>query len=121
MITPGDLPGMDDDAARRLIAAARSIAPCIDTLEGDPRTTAVAILKGVAAEIPVPGTGRVRSQSRNGTSITWADYGSAFGKDDRAALRSLCSVAGTAAAGAPVGSFPRSTITHRIWPPEPQP
>ena len=121
MITPGDLPGMEDAAARRLIAAARSIAPCIDTLEGDLRATAVAILQGVAAEVPAPGTGRVRSQSRNGTSVTWADYGSAFGKDDRDALRALCGAAAAAFAGAPVGSFPRSTIAHRIWPPESQP
>ena len=118
MITPGDLPGMEDAAARRLIAAARSIAPCIDTLEGDLRATAVAILQGVAAEVPAPGTGRVRSQSRNGTSVTWADYGSAFGKDDRDALRALCAAA-SGPIGAPVGSFPPSTIACRIWPPEP--
>lgn len=116
MIGPTDLPGLDQDVARRLIAAARSIAPCLDSLTDEARLDAIAILKGVAAELPAPGTGRMRSQSRNGTSVTWADFSSAFTADDRSALRALCGT--VAAAGAPVGSFPESTMTRRIWPPE---
>lgn len=116
MIRPVDLPGLDMLVARRLIATARSIAPCLDSLVDETRDEAIAILLGVAAELPAPGTGRLRSQSRNGTSVTWADYSSAFSSDDRAALRALCGTA--AAAGAPVGSFPASSMTRQVWPPE---
>ena len=116
MIGPSDLPGLDANVARRLIAVARSIAPCLDTLVDEAREDAIAILLGVAAELPAPGTGRMKTQSRNGTSVTWSDYSTAFTADYRSALRALCSTAGTA--GAPVGSFPVSTITRRIWPPE---
>lgn len=120
MIGPTDLPSLDEDVARRLIAAARSIAPCLDSLTGEPRKDAIAILKGVATELPAPGTGRVRSQSRNGTSVTWADFSSAFSADDRSSLRALCSTS-AASAGAPVGHFPVSTVACRIWPPEEYP
>ncbi|WP_282946961.1 hypothetical protein [Cellulomonas endometrii] len=119
MIGPTDLPGLDEDVARRLIAAARSIAPCLDSLTGELRKDAIAILKGVATELPPAGTGRMRSQSRNGTSVTWADFSSAFTTDDRSSLRALCST--VAAAGAPIGHFPVSTVACRIWPPEEYP
>ncbi|UFU03441.1 hypothetical protein LQF12_02185 [Ruania suaedae] len=115
MIVPADLSGVDDAVARRLIVVARSIAPCLDTLEGEARLDAIAILQGVAAELPAPGTGRMRQQSRNGTSVSWADYRSAFGPDDRTGLLALC---GARAGGGPVGSFPPSTMTRSIWPPE---
>lgn len=42
----------DDSLARRVLVRARSIAPCLDTLEGEPRLDAIAILTGVVAEIP---------------------------------------------------------------------
>jgi hypothetical protein len=115
MFGPSDLPDLDPDVARRLIATARSIAPCLDSLVDEAKATAIAVLLGVAAEQPTPGAGRMKSQSRNGTSVTWADYSSAFSADDRAALRALC---GASAVGAPVGSFPASTMTRHIWPPE---
>ena len=83
-----------------------------------PRTGGVAILLGVAAEVPAAGSRRVRSQSRNGTSVTMADYQGAFTLEDRSTLRALCGAASAAAVGAPVGSFPPSTITKCIWPPE---
>ena len=119
MITPSDMNGVDVLVARRVIASARSIAPCLDSLEGEPKADAVAILLGVAAEIPTAGSRRVRSQSRNGTSVTLLDYDGAFTPEDRAALRALCGQpAAFAAAGAPVGAFPPSTITEAIWPAE---
>ena len=117
-ITPGDLTGVEENVARRVIASARSIAPCLDSLEGEPRRDAIAILLGVAAEVPAAGSRRVRSQSRNGTSVTMADYQGAFTLEDRSVLRALCGAASAAAVGAPVGSFPPSTITGCIWPPE---
>ena len=116
MIEPADLVDVDPTVARRVIATARSIAPCLDTLTDEARKDAIAILEGVAAEVPTGGTGRMKSQSRNGTSVTWSDYSSAFTADDRAALRALCTAA--TAVGAPVGSFPESTMACRIWPPE---
>lgn len=116
MIAPADLTGVDETVARRLIATARSIAPCLDTLDGEPRADALAILLGVAAELPAAGTGRMKSQSRNGTSVTWADYSTAFTADYRSALRALCGTIG--AAGAPTGSFPASTVACDIWPAE---
>ncbi|WP_454301102.1 hypothetical protein [Salana multivorans] len=117
-ILPTDLPGVDNTVARRVIAVARSIAPCIDSLDGEPKQDAIAILLGVASEVPEPGTRHFRSQSRNGTSVTMADYQGAFTVEDRSALRALCGAASAAAVGAPVGSFPPSTITKCIWPPE---
>ena len=117
-ITPGDLTGVEENVARRVIASARSIAPCLDSLEGEPRRDAIAILLGVAAEVPAAGSRRVRSQSRNGTSVTMLDYDGAFTKDDRDGLRALCPAASGGVVGAPVGSFPPSTITKCIWPPE---
>lgn len=116
MIGPSDLIGVDPTVARRVIATARSIAPCLDSLTGEAREDAVAILRGVADEVPAPGARRMKSQSRNGTSVTWTDYSSAFTAEDRRALRALCSTASSV--GAPVGSFPESTMACRIWPPE---
>lgn len=117
-ITPGDLPGVDENVARRVIATARSIAPCLDSLDGEKKKDAIAVLLGVVAEVPTAGSRRVRSQSRNGTSVTLLDYTGAFTTEDRAALRALCGAAEAVTAGGPVGSFPPSTITDRIWPPE---
>ena len=116
MIGPADLTGVDETLARRLIATARSIAPCLDALVNEPRADAIAILLGVAAEVPAPGARRMKSQSRNGTSVGWADYSAAFTDEDKVALRALCSTASTV--GAPVGSFPESTMACRIWPSE---
>lgn len=113
MIIPDDLTGVEESVARRLIAVARSIAPCIDTIDGDDKLTVVAILDGVAAELPAAGSRRVRSQSRNGTSISLADMKSAFSDDDRDALRALCSAT---PAGLPVGSFPEAGVVARAWP-----
>ncbi len=117
MITPADLDGIPERTARRLLAVARSIAPCLHQLDGDDRDTAIAILLGIAAELPAPGTSRVRSQSRNGTSTSFADVKSAFAPDDRTALRTLCGTAGSlAASGSPVGNFPPAGIVTSMWP-----
>lgn len=117
MITSDEITGVDPVIARRLLIIARSIAPCINELGDSDKADVIAIIQSVAAELPGPGMSRARSQSRNGTSVTWADYRSAFTVDDRDALRALCGVA--SATGAPVGDFPPSTITRCIWPPEP--
>lgn len=117
MITHTDLTGVDEDLARRVLVLARSIAPCIDafTAASEEGKNAIAILKGVIAEIPAAGSRRTKSMSRNGTSITLADIGSAFDDDSRAALRTLCSAA--TPSGLPVGSFPTPDYTVASqWP-----
>ncbi|MFP7833130.1 hypothetical protein [Marisediminicola sp. LYQ134] len=105
----------DEDLARRVMVRARVIAPCIDTLDEDGTKNAIAILKGVVAEIPAAGSRRVRSKSRNGTSVRLDTINSAFTADDITGLRSLC---GAAPAGLPLGSFPKARAFKRVWPEE---
>lgn len=115
MIVPDDITGVDADTARRIIVVARSIAPCLDALEEgtEEHKTALAILRGVAAELPAPGERRLRSMSRAGTSVTFETIRSSFTDDDRIGLEALC---GVPRAGGPIGSFPTSTPISRIWP-----
>ena len=112
-IKPDDIEGVDEDLARRVIVHARSIAPCLDSLSGDARQNAIAILKGVAADAPAAGHGRLKSLSRNGTSMTF-DLGSVFTADVRTSLKSLC--AATSRGGLPVGSFPEARPLAKVWP-----
>ena len=113
-ITPADLGGTDD-VARRVLVLARSIAPCIDSWEptSEVGKDAIAVLKGVIAELPAPGSARVRAQARNGTSVSLADMRSAFSTDARESLRSLCGCGG---GGLPAGSFPSERPFSRLWP-----
>jgi hypothetical protein len=111
-----DLAGVDETLALRVIATARSIAPCLQTLEGDDRDTAIAILRGVAAEAKRRGARHVKGQSVGPARV---DYGAAeswFFPDDRAPLRALCG--GSAPTGGPIGSFPTSSLVSRLWPEE---
>lgn len=115
MITPEDFPGVAEDVARRILVAARAIAPCIDSFadESEERKNALAILRGIAAEAPAPGSRRVRAQAVGPARVdywnadTWTDA-------DRSALRSLCS--STAPSGGPLGSFPLDRPLSRLWP-----
>lgn len=119
MIQPSDLAGTaDEDRARKVLILARSIAPCVLDFadESEEKKNAVAILKGVLAELPAPGERRMRGLSRNGTSVTLDEVRSAFSEDDRVALRALCDA--TAVAGIPQGSFPEERLFERIWPGE---
>lgn len=111
-----DMIGSDENLARRVLVRARNIAPCIDTFanNSEEQKDAIAILKGVIAEIPAPGSRRVRSKSRNGTSISYSDIGSAFSDDDITALRSLCASSGRP--GDPIGSFPSAQPVAGVWP-----
>lgn len=115
MITPDDIPGVGEDVARRIIVAARSIAPCIDSFPdgSEDQKNVIAILRGVAAEVPTPGSRRVRSQRIGSASV---DYWNAetWMPEDRSALRSLCAAAPTG--GNPAGSFPTERVFDRVWP-----
>ena len=116
-ISSSDLEVADEDLGRRILARARVIAPCLDTLEDDARLDAIAILKGVVAEMPAAGQGRTKSLARNGTAITFADIQSAFDADSRASLRALCAAASSAtAAPQPIGAFPIAHVSKGIWP-----
>ncbi|UOQ58559.1 hypothetical protein MUN78_06975 [Leucobacter allii] len=116
MITPMDLGG-DENIARRVLIRARSIAPCLDSIEnGSERwKDAVALLKGVIAELPAPGSRRTRSMGRNGTTMSF-EIASAFTNDDVASLRALCTQPDGKLPGLPVGSFPQPGIVDRMWP-----
>lgn len=116
-ITHADLGIQDEDLARRVLVRARTIAPCIDNFSEDSeeRKDAIAILKGVLAELPAAGEARIRSIGRNGTNITLADIASAFDGDASISLRSLCEAA-TDGAGLPLGSFPENTPLSRLFP-----
>lgn len=110
--------------ARRILAVARSIAPCLDTLEDGagandpkPRSDAIAILKAVAAVGTARGSQLIKSQ-RIGPAAIEYNVGSWFSGDDRAALRGLCSLATADDGGHPIGSFPTSRPFRRVWPEE---
>ena len=97
----------DEDLARRVIGYGRNLAPCLDSLEGDDREEALAVLKGVAGVV----AGRVAGlKSKTAGDWSWtffsdAEMGSVFSADDRASLSRLCGVSAHASRG-PVGSFP---------------
>lgn len=114
-ITPGDLGG-DEDTARRVLIQARTIAPCIDSFVADSEAwkDAIAVLRGVIAELPAPGERRMRSMSRNGTSVTLEAISSAFAGDPTTQLRALCGSA--TSNGHSVGSFPVRRVFERVWP-----
>lgn len=114
MITHGDITGVSESTARRILVLARSIAPCLDTLDGDARQDAVAILQGVAADVVTRGSRAVKSQRVGPASVEYVVSASSFSDEDRAALRSLCSLTSTAAL--PMGSFPSDRPLSRMWP-----
>jgi hypothetical protein len=105
----------DEDLGRRILVRARFIAPGLNSIpdEDDRRNDAISILKGVVAEVPPPGSRRVASRSRNGTSMSYRDIGGAFSDDDEANLRSLCEVA--SAGHTPIGSFPEARAFGNEW------
>ena len=122
MIKPTDIGG-DEDLARRVILHARTIAPCIDTLEDvadddapKPKSDAIAILKAAAAVGAARGSHLVKSQRLNAAAVEYSDVSSWFSAEDRAALRHLC---GASSAGHPIGDFPApARAISRIWPEE---
>lgn len=117
MIEATDLPGVDESLARRIIATARSIAPGLDDLTGEPYEDAIAILLGVATDAGPRGSRMIKSQRTATSGVEYFDVASWFSADDRAALRALVSAIATG--GLPQGSFPRpSRALSHIMPHE---
>lgn len=117
MITPEEL-DVDEQLARRVISTARSFAPCLDSLVGDARENAIAILDGVAAEAEARGARSVASQSVGTARVTYGSATSWFTDDDRDGLRALCQAAASGA-GHPVGRFPKPAhALKKVWPEE---
>jgi hypothetical protein len=116
VIDKTDLTGVDEMLALRVIATARSIAPCLHLLEGDDRATAIAILRGVAAEAKSRGARHVKDQSVGPARVGYGASESWFFPDDRASLRALCSASPSPTG--PIGSFPTSSLVSRLWPEE---
>lgn len=116
MITAEDLTGVDELTAHRILAVAHSIAPGLDSLEGEPKNRAIAVLRGVAADVLPRGSRRVKSQRIGPASVEYFDAASWFTDDDRAALRGLCQSAPSG--GMPIGQFPRPGILKNLWPEE---
>jgi hypothetical protein len=114
VIQSNDLTGIDELMALRILAVARTIAPCLDTLVDSPRAEAIAILRGVAGEAKERGSRLVQSQGVQTARVVYRTVESWFSDDDRDALRSMCSIS-TAPAG-PIGSFPESHLVRRLWP-----
>ncbi len=115
---PDDLDGIDPDLARRVFAAARSIAPGITSLTGEDRETAVAILKAVAKVGMSRSDLGIANQRTADSSVAYRDVGSWFSDMDRDGLRAICADA-TAAARGPIGSFPPPSRRMRDLFPEP--
>lgn len=121
-ILPADLNVPDVELARRVIVHARTtIAPCLNSLEGDDRLDAIAILAGVAKEALGRGSRSVVNQKVGTASVSYGPAESWFTKDDRASLRALCAQAGSGDGSHPIGRFPLPTRAYRhVWPEEEQ-
>lgn len=115
MIVHTDLAGVEEQLARRVLAAARAIAPCIPSLEDEPREDALAIIQGIASDIVARGPRHVKAQGIGPATITYETVRSSFSDDDRDALRALCPAA-SPSPGLPVGSFPRERPVSQLWP-----
>lgn len=104
----------DEDLARRVIGYGRNLAPCLDSLDQEPREEARVVLRGVAQTV----AGRVAGLKAKAVGDwSWsffsdAEMGSVFGVDDRATLRRLCGDTAAATLG-PIGSFPEPDASWR--------
>lgn len=116
-IVASDLTG-DAAATHIVLLLARDVAPCLDSLVDDDRDAAIAILNRCVADVPAAGSRRVRSQSRNGSSVSFTTGESvALPGMEKAALRALCGSV-PAAGSTPVGRFPAPGTVVDAWPAE---
>lgn len=113
-----DITPADESLGRRVLVLARTIAPCLDSLDGEAKKDAIAVLEGVVAGIRMSGGRRVKSQSSGSSRVEYIVDASAFDADARASLDALCARGGVSivSAGVPVGSFPLGRPISREWP-----
>lgn len=120
MISPSDI-STDEDLAREVLAEARSIAPCVLSLDEQQQSeewkTAVSILKRVCADVQVRGSRMVKSQRIGPAAVDYAEVVSAFAGSPTRGLRALCGTTG--GGGLPLGSFPSERPIGRLWPEKP--
>lgn len=116
-ITPTDLLPVTEDPARQVLAIARSIAPCLQTLAGEDRLTAIAILKAVGSVGASRGSPLVKSQRVGAAAVEYVVDGSWFSTDQRAGLRALCTATETESGAHPLGDFPDfPRVVSRMFP-----
>ncbi|MGN8762612.1 MULTISPECIES: hypothetical protein [Bacillati] len=114
-----DLAHIHDDltVARRVLAYAQTIAPCITSLTGEAQVLALAILRGAAASL-AGSDRRIKSRQSGEWSRTYfsdAELGSVFSPDDTRTLAAMCPGSGRGVG--PVGSFPPPDGAYRnLWP-----
>ena len=125
MLKATDIPGVDEDLARALIAFAVSQASCLDKLPAEDnedlaeyRKRALSVLGRVARAAAKRGDLLVRSQRVGSAGVDYGLIGTAFGADDLAALQGVCaSLCGSNAfGGTPQGSFPAPGLVAGVWP-----
>lgn len=117
MLTHDMIDGVEESTARRVLAYALTIAPCLATVtEEEPRETALSILTPIARDIEAaPGFRLARSQSVGSARVDYRDVAALFTQQDKDALRALCNQ--VSASGLPQGSFPLpSKALSRMWP-----
>lgn len=105
----------DENLGRRVLVRAGIIAPCLASLdpESEAGKNAIAILKGVIAELPAAGSRHTRALSRNGTSMSFAAIDAAFDSDARLSLQAICGL--PRPTGLPRGSFPKDRPLRPFW------
>jgi len=126
MLKAADLPNIDSDLARALIAHAVSEAPCLDQLPAaggadedlaEYRERALSVLRQVAKAAAKRGDLLVRSQRVGSAGVDYGRIGTAFSDDHMSALLAICTaLCGAGPAEIPRGSFPRPGLVTGVWP-----
>lgn len=108
----------DEDLGRRVLLYASSVAPCLQSLDGERREDAVAVLRSIAADIESAPGYRVKSRTRGEWTTTYfsdTEITSIISAADRDALKMLCG--GARLAGSPRGQFPAPHLPLlHMWP-----
>ena len=103
----------DVDLARRVLAYARPVAPCLQSLEGEPREEALSILKAVASRVQTAQHGL--KAVGDWSFFSDVEMGGYFGVNDQEALRALCGRPPSSGRG-PAYSFPEpDEALRRVW------
>jgi hypothetical protein len=117
MVSAADLSGIEEQLALRVFAGARSIAPCIASIDplSDEGREVLALLRGIAADADMlaPGDRLVASEKSGTQSVTYST--SWYSVDDRTVLRSYCTGSASTSGGS-IGVFPTARPIVKLWP-----